>query len=99
MTEIAIRWSLHALSALAAIAVVVGVVLVMIRAMAKPHPPLPGGLVGETGTALTAVSRKMGRVQVAGREVMAIADEEIAAGRAVRVVQVDGLVAKVAPAN
>lgn len=99
MTELAIRWGLHALSALAAIAVVVGVVLVMIRTMAKPHPPLPAEMVGQAGTALTAVSRKMGRVRVAGREVMAIADEEIAAGREVRVVQVDGLVAKIAPVN
>ena len=99
MTELAIRWGAYALGAVAMMAVVAGAVLVMIRAMAKPQPPLPAELVGASGTALTPVSHRMGRVRIDGREVLAIADEEIAAGAAVRVMQVEGLVAKVAPAN
>ena len=86
------RW---ALIALAVVAVNVLFVWVLFRVMARPQPPLGPDWVGETGTALTDVSRVEGKVRVRGRVLIAIAEDPIEAGRPVKVVQVDGLVAKV----
>jgi membrane protein implicated in regulation of membrane protease activity len=79
-------------------AALAGLFFLFVRIVARPQPPLTGSLVGATGVALTEVSGAEGRVRIGGVELRAIAEARIAVGSAVRVVEVDGLVAKVAPA-
>ena len=86
----------HLLELALALMILIGTVLAWIRVIAKPQPPLATGLVGATGTALTDVSGLEGRVDIGGREIRAIAESKIGIGSRVRVVEVDGFVAKVA---
>ncbi len=95
-TKEATRW--FAL-VVALIAVNVLFVWLLFRVFAKPQPPLGPDWVGETGTAITKVSRLEGKIRVRNRVVIAIADDPIEPGRAVKVVQVEGLVAKVVAAQ
>lgn len=77
------RWSMITL---AVIAVNVLVVWVLFRVIAKPQAPLGPDWVGETGTAITKVSRVEGKVRVRGRVIIAIAEDTIEPGRSIKVV-------------
>ena len=99
MTEFLTGWTLQALYVVAAIAFVCVVMYALMRLMAKPQiRVLSQDLVGTQGVALTAISRREGKVDVSGNRFIAISDEPIEAGRKVRVVKVEGVVAKVEPA-
>ena len=68
----------------------------MVRTFAKPQEPLDSAtLLGATGTAATAISRREGKARVNGHLLRAIADEEIPPGAPLKILQIDGLVAKV----
>ena len=86
----------HSLELLLAAAVLVGGLLAWIRLVAKPQPKLSSDLVGAFGTTLTEVSSGGGQVEIDGRKIRAIAETRIGIGSRVRVVEVDGFVAKVA---
>ena len=87
----------HLLEVALALAVLIGAVLAWIRVVAKPQVRLPAELVGAIGTTLTEVSGLEGRVDVGGKEIRAIAESKIGIGSRVRVVEVDGFIARVAP--
>lgn len=98
MIEFLTGWTVQILLLIAGALVVVAVMYAMVRLMAKPQiRAIPPGLVGSEGVALTEVSRRLGQVDVAGNRFIAIADASIPAGGRVRVVKVEGVVAKVEP--
>ena len=93
-------WLKWGVSAAFGLALVFAFFFAMVRTFAKPQEPLdPATLVGSTGTATTAISRREGKARVNGSLLRAIADEDIAVGAPVKVLQVDGLVAKVGPVS
>ena len=99
MTEFLTGWTIQLLAIVGVMAVVTGVMLVLMWLMAKPQLRiLSQDLVGVEGVALTPISRREGKVDVKGSRVVAISDEPIDAGKKVRVVRVEGVVAKVEPA-
>jgi len=65
----------------------------------RQRPPVTGGggMVGQRGRALTAVTLEGGKVQVGPETWAASADRPVAAQTAVRIVAVDGLHLKVSP--
>lgn len=88
-----LRWSA---SAALGLALLFALFFAMVRTFAKPQALLdPASLIGTKGTAVTPISRREGRARVEGRLLRAIADEDIPAGAGVKVLQVDGLIAKV----
>ena len=96
MTEFLTGWTIQLLAVVGVMAIVSGVMFVLIKLMAKPQlRTLPQDLVGTEGVALTAISRREGKVDVKGSRIVAISDEPIDAGKKVRVVKVEGVVAKV----
>lgn len=86
----------HALELVFGAALLIGTVLVWIRLVAKPLPMLSRTLVGASGTAVTEISGREGRVKIEDHEIRAISETRIGIGSRIRVVEVDGLVAKVA---
>jgi membrane protein implicated in regulation of membrane protease activity len=89
-------WTLQLLALVGAAAVVCAVMYGVMRLMAKPQiRVLSQELVGTQGIALTPISRREGKVDVDGNRFVAISDEPIDAGKKVRVVRVEGVVAKV----
>lgn len=93
--EFWLKWSA---SAALGIALLFALFFAMVRTFARPQAPLdPARLVGVEGTAVSPISRREGRVRIDGHLIRAIADEEIAAGGVVKVLEVDGLIAKVGP--
>jgi len=99
VTEFLTGWTIQLLAIVGVMAVVTGVMLVLMWLMAKPQLRiLSQDLVGVEGVALTPISRREGKVDVKGSRVVAISDEPIDAGKKVRVVRVEGVVAKVEPA-
>lgn len=98
MIEFLTGWTVQILLLIAGALLVIAVMYAMVRLMAKPQiRVLPPELVGSEGVALTEVSRREGKVDVAGSRFIAIADASIPAGKRVRVVKVEGVVAKVEP--
>jgi membrane protein implicated in regulation of membrane protease activity len=98
VTEFLTGWTLQLLAVVGATAIVCLAVYGLMRLMAKPQiRVLSPGLVGVEGVALTPISRREGKVDVAGNRFIAISDEPIDAGKKVRVVRVEGVVAKVEP--
>lgn len=96
MIEFLTGWSLQLLAIVGAAAVVCLVMYGLMRLMAKPQIRLLSQeLVGSQGIALTPISRREGKVDVDGNRFVAISDEPIDAGKKVRVVRVEGVVAKV----
>lgn len=96
MIEFLTGWSLQLLAIVGAAAVVCLVMYGLMRVMAKPQIRLLSQeLVGSQGIALTPISRREGKVDVDGNRFVAISDEPIDAGKKVRVVRVEGVVAKV----
>lgn len=96
MIEFLTGWSLQLLAIVGAAAVVCIVMYGLMRLMAKPQIRLLSQeLVGSQGIALTPISRREGKVDVDGNRFVAISDEPIEAGKKVRVVRVEGVVAKV----
>lgn len=96
MIEFLTGWSLQLLAIVGAAAVVCLVMYGLMRLMAKPQLRLLSQeLVGSQGIALTPISRREGKVDVDGNRFVAISDEPIEAGKKVRVVRVEGVVAKV----
>ena len=85
-----------AAAVIAGLAVLIGGMLLWIRVVAKPSPPLPKDLVGAVGVALTDISSREGKARIGDRVMIAISEAPIAAGKAVKVEEVAGLVAKVA---
>lgn len=66
------------------------------RLAARPQKPLGREMIGMQGVTLSDVSGLEGRVRIDGREIRAIAEDRIGVGSTIRVVEVDGLIAKVA---
>ena len=98
MIEFLTGWTIQILLLLAGVIVMIAVMYAMVRLLAKPQiRTIPPELVGSEGVALTDVSRTLGKVDVDGNRFIAIADAAIPAGRRVRVVKVEGVVAKVEP--
>ena len=96
MTEFLTGWTLQLLAVVGATALVCVVMYGLMRAMAKPQiRVLPADLVGVVGVALTPISRREGKVDAGGNRFIAISDAPIDAGKKVRVVKVEGVVAKV----
>lgn len=96
MTEFLTGWTIQLLAVVGVMAVVSFVIYGLMRVMAKPQLRiLPEDLVGVEGVALTPISRREGKIDVKGSRVVAISDEPIDAGKKVRVVKVEGVVAKV----
>ncbi|HVO31444.1 MAG TPA: NfeD family protein [bacterium] len=89
----------NGLMLLTAFAVLIGSMYLWFRMAARPQPPLSRELIGKTGTSLTVVSAREGRIKVDGVEIRAVSPDRILAGAPIRVVEVDGLIAKIAPAE
>ena len=99
MIEFLTGWTVQILVLIAGAAVIVVVMYAMMRALARPQlRVLPPELVGSEGTALTPISSREGKVDVAGSRIVAVSENPIDAGRKVRVVRIEGVVAKVEPA-
>lgn len=96
MTEFLTGWTIQLLAVVGVMAVVSFVIYGLMRLLAKPQLRiLSQDLVGVEGVALTPISRREGKIDVKGSRVVAISDEPIDAGKKVRVVRVEGVVAKV----
>lgn len=85
------------------LSVVVGVggvvIWMLVTRSGKPQEDLAKGLVGEIGKALTPITRTSGRIQIQGENMRALSSRELDEGIEVRVIAVEGMIAKVVPAN
>ena len=100
MIEALTGWTVLLIMFAIATVVVIAAVYLLMTGMAKPQIRiLSQDLVGKTGVALTAISHREGKIEIDGAKVIAIADEPIERGRAVKVLRVEGVVAKVGPAQ
>lgn len=90
-------------AAVVVLVVVVGIagiiVYFMVSRSGTPQGDLARTLVGRTGTAVTPVSRAGGRVEVDGENIRALSEAELKEGSEIRVIEVEGLIAKVVPAS
>lgn len=76
-----------------------GVIYYWVTRSGKPQEDLARSIVGSVGRALTRITRTEGRIDINGQQMRALSSRPLEAGTEVRVIEIDGLIAKVIPAD